>query len=373
MPLKALVLSFAAAGILAAAGSVSVYAGEADAALAALFKEHLEQSFRMRPMEATQLGDHRFDDRLDDLSAAARRRWVEHAQATLDALPRRVDAAKLSPAGKIDYAIFQQALVQSLWSAENTHPFEEDPRVYNGYITDSIYKPLTQSTRPKEDRVTACIARMRQIDKIIAAAKENLRRPLRTHTETAVRQNRGAIAFYESELFDIVGHSPQMPALKEAAAPVVAWLKDYQAYLENDALPRSGDHWRLGKERFARKLAMELDGGMSAAEVLREADAEFARVTREMYVVARQLWGRYYPGKALPPDDEAGRRRATALVLEAVCRDHSRPEELTRDVKATVARIRKFIAERNILRLPEPDRCQIIEMPEFQRATRRRF
>jgi hypothetical protein len=30
--------------------------------------------------------------------------------------------------------------------------------------------------------------------------------------------------------------------------------------------------------------------------------------------------------------------------------------------------IKKFIREKNILRLPEPDRCQIIEMPEFQRG-----
>jgi uncharacterized protein (DUF885 family) len=371
MQLKALVLSLATAGILATAGSVC--AGEADAALANFFSQYLEQSFAMRPMEATQLGDHRFDDRLDDLSAAARRRWVDHARETLDALPRRVDVAKLSPAAKVDYAIFRQELIKLRWSAENTHPYEEDPRVYNGYINDSIYLPLTQSTRPKEERVSACIARMKQIDKIVAAAKENLRRPLRTHTETAIRQNRGAIAFYQSELFDIVGQTPQMPAVKEAAAKVVEWLKDYQTHLERDVLPRSGDHWRLGKEKFARKLAMELDGGMSAAEVLREADAEFARVTREMYVVARQLWGRYYPDKPLPPDDEEGRRRATALVLHAVCRDHSRPEDLAPDAKATVAKIRKFIADRKILRLPEPDRCRVIEMPEFQRGNSTAF
>ena len=41
----------------------------------------------------------------------------------------------------------------------------------------------------------------------------------------------------------------------------------------------------------------------------------FARVTREMYVVARQLWSRYYPGKALPPDDAEGRHVDRSPVL----------------------------------------------------------
>jgi uncharacterized protein (DUF885 family) len=33
-----------------------------------------------------------------------------------------------------------------------------------------------------------------------------------------------------------------------------------------------------------------------------------------------------------------------------------------------VDRIRRFIRERDILRLPEPDLCEVIEMPEFQRG-----
>ena len=38
------------------------------------------------------------------------------------------------------------------------------------------------------------------------------------------------------------------------------------------------------------------------------------------------------------------------------------------DAKKTVAEIKAFIKAKDILRLPDPDRCQIIEMPEFQRG-----
>jgi uncharacterized protein (DUF885 family) len=338
------------------------------ASLDSFFAKHLEESFRMRPLSATYLGDHRFNDKLDDLSAKARAGWVEHTRRTLEALERKFDYKKLSRLAQIDYEMFRQELVSSLWLAENTRPFEEDPRIYNRYINDSVYLLLTQSTLPRETNIAHSIARMGQIPNVLSAARANLANPPQVHTETAIRQNRGAIAFYERDIFELAGPTPQMTELRTAAEAVAAELRKHQAFLEKDLLPRAQGEWRLGREKFARKLEMTLDAGMGADEVLRDAEAEFARVSDEMYVIARQLWSRYHPGKALPPDDVEGRRRTVDLVLKAVGQDHGQPDELTSDVIRTVADIKQFIAARDILTLPDPDRCQIIEMPEFQRG-----
>ena len=48
--------------------------------------------------------------------------------------------------------------------------------------------------------------------------------------------------------------------------------------------------WRIGPDLFARKLELELDAGLSAAEVLAEAEREATRVESEMAVIARQYW-----------------------------------------------------------------------------------
>jgi uncharacterized protein (DUF885 family) len=55
-------------------------------------------------------------------------------------------------------------------------------------------------------------------------------------------------------------------------------------------------------------------------------------------------------------------------VLAAVANDHGEPGQLIGDARATVAGIKRFIASAGILALPEPDHCQVIEMPEFQRG-----
>jgi uncharacterized protein (DUF885 family) len=339
-----------------------------DDRLATFFKDSLEEEMKHRPLDASRLGDHRYDHLLDDVSAAARAAGKERIRKTLAELPRRIDYKKLSRPGQIDFEIWQQSLQRELWLANNTRPFESDPRVYNDYITESVYILLTQSTLPRAENVRNAVARMAYLPKIVAAAQENLRNPPRVMVETAIKQNRGAIAFYEEGIYPLAGETPALSPLRDAAKPVIASLRAYQKFLEEDLLPRSKGDWRLGKAKFAEKLELELNAALGAEEVLKEAEAEASRVEAEMYVIARQLWSGLFPGRALLPDDADGRRQTIMVVFEQVNKDHGRPEDLIRDATAGAEKIKAFIKDKDILRLPDPDHCKIIEMPEFQRG-----
>jgi uncharacterized protein (DUF885 family) len=347
---------------------VPTWARDADATLKAFFQERLEQQFRLQPLFATRLGDHRFDAQMEDLSPAARQAWTGLTRQTLKALPRRVDFAQLSAAGKIDYEILRHELARSLWLDANTRPFEEDPRVYGDYLSDSVFLLLTQSTLPRETNVANALARMKQMPRIVAAARANLRNPPRSILETALQQNRGAIRFFAEGILDFVGDSPQREAVKAAGSEVASLLQAYQQFLEQELLPRAAGDWQLGQAKFKRKFDLEIDAGLSADEVLAEAEKEFTRVRNDMYVIARQLWSRYHPKLPLPADDADGRRATIQRVLQAVAQEHGRGEDLVRDARETVARIKDFIRDSDFLRLPEPDRCQVLEMPEFRRG-----
>jgi uncharacterized protein (DUF885 family) len=355
-------------GVVGLAGLVPQGPGDEDAKLTAFFKAYLDQEFQERPLSATRLGDHRFDHLLDDLSAPARARWAVHAREALRRLPVEVPYDRLSRNGQIDFKILEQDLTRKVWLADNTRPFKEDPRVYNDYITESIFLPLTQSSLPRSVNVKNCVARMVHIPAVVAAARESLRNPPRVFLDTAIRQNRGAIAFYEHGVFELAAETPQLSELKPAAEKVARCLKEHQKFLENDLLPRANGEWRLGKDKFAKKLELELDANLTAAQVLEEAESEFARVEREMYVVARQLWAQVFPRAALPPDDPEGRRATITRVFERLNQRHGKVETLVRDARKLVDEIKSFIREHDILRLPSPDRCQVIEMPEFQRG-----
>ncbi len=343
-------------------------AEEQDAALAAFFRADLEAQFQLHPYMATELGDHRFDDRLDDVSPAARSRWKEQTQGSLAELPRRVDYQKLSRAGQIDYEILQKNLRTSLWLTENFDAYATDPRSYSGLISGSIFSLLTQSTLPGETNLEHAIARIREVPKVIAAARASLQNPPRVYVETAIQQNRGAIRFYETEVFELAGKSRQRPALKAAVDTLLPTLRAYQDFLEHDLLPRANGEWRIGRDKFYKKFELETDAGITEDQNYADAQAEFDRVRNDMYVIARQAWSRYFPGELLPPDDAEGRRQAIERVTQRIAQDHGRPEHLVRDARATVANIKRFIHAADVLALPDPDRCRVIEMPEFQRG-----
>jgi uncharacterized protein (DUF885 family) len=216
--------------------------------------------------------------------------------------------------------------------------------------------------------VANAISRISQIPKVVAAAKINLKNPPRAVLETAILQNRGSIGFYERGIFEAAGETKQRHELKRACERALPILREYQQWLEGELLPAAKGEWRIGKRKFEKKLELTLDAGLSGDEVLRDAEVEFRRVTESMLVISRQLWSRYFTKEPFPVGDATGKREAIAKVLHAVNQEHGEPGRLVEDARASVDQIKTFIRDKDILRLPEPDRCQIIEMPEFQRG-----
>src|SRR5262245_25053175 len=333
-----------------------------------MFREYLDADFKRHPLFATQQGNYDFDDQLDDLSPEMRKEETRTKRALLTLVTERFDPKKLSRDGQIDLEIWLHTLKYELWSIDNDNRFEYDPRVYGEYISDSVFLLLTQSTLPRERNVENAARRIKFIPKIVDAAKAGLKNPPKILTEVAIKRNLGVISFYEKEIYEFAKETPGTEPLATPCKAAVKALKEYQEWLEKELLSQSTGDWRLGKEKFAKKLELELDARLTADEVVKLAEAEADRVEREMYYVAKQLWSKLFVGKPLPPDDAAGRRTTVKSVLDELGKDHGKPETLVEDAQKTVDKIKTFIRDKKILTLPEPDACKIIEMPEFQRG-----
>jgi uncharacterized protein (DUF885 family) len=368
-------------GMIACLGwalSLALVAGgraqEADQRLAVAFKGWLDEYIAMQPFLGTRWGDHRFANKLEDLSPAGREKIVSHTRKTLDSLNKEFDPKQLSPDGRVDLATWKTGLERSLWIEENLAPLDTDPRSYNEYTTDSTYLLVTQTTLPKAAVTKACLARIREVPRLLEQARTNLgakkssRPPVRVFVETAIRQVPGSIAWYKSGLAEALGQGEGAEEVRREAAALVPLFEGYRQFLEKEVLPRSSDQWKLGPRLFAQKLEYELEADISAAEVLAEAEREFARVESEMAALSRTLWPTFFPGKAQLPDTPEGRRETTRRVIAEVSRDRGTVDTLVKDAKNGAEKLKAFIRKRGLLKLPEPDRCDILEMPEFQRG-----
>lgn len=369
--LRSAVLSIAVAAVAAlgpgcaSGGSSGTSANPEDARLERLFDRYLDFLFRTSPTTATSLGFHELDAELDDLSREALERRATELAGFVSRLGTDLDRSRLSADGRADHDIFRNEVEGSLFSLRELRPYQKDPLVYSDVISGAVYEILKREHAPLDERVRNAIARMRRLPRLLDQAKANLAAPPAPHVDVAIRRNAGAIDFYEKDLVPFVkGSSLEDRALAEGKKAAAA-LREYQRWLENDLRPRATGDWKLGRKLWEMKLRHSLDSSLYAAEIRRKALGEFNWVRQEMYRVAKELWPTYFAGRPLPTGENA-LQETTRAIVDRIADERATRETIVADARRAVEELRAFIREKDLLALPEPDRCRIIVMPEFR-------
>ena len=333
-----------------------------DRAFEALAGRFLEGYLTMHPEHATQLGDHRFDDRMDDYSSEGVEREIAFCRAYLDTL-HGIKVETLSPQHMIDYEILRQQLDSRLFSLEELREWEWNPLAYNP--GDAIYSLVARDFAPLQERLRSVAARLRAIPAMLDAARANLASPPSIHTETAILQNDGTIALLNGTLESFIEKcdAAQQKDLREARDAAVLALQAHGAWMRNDLLPRSTGDFRLGAERYARKFALRLDTDMEPAELLTMAEKDLEHTTEDMRKLAETLYPTLFPGTPVPEDAA----KLIRSVLNRLAEDRPSDSTIVDQARADLELARRFVAEKGLVTLPT-DPIDIIVMPEFQRG-----
>ena len=326
-----------------------------------------ERYLATHPEEATQLGEHRFDRKSSDLSAAGLA--ADHALylQTLHAI-EAIPASSLPPEHAVDREILENDLRSRLYDLDTIKPATWSVTDYAP--TTGVYALLERDFAPLKQRLAAANERLKAIPRQLAAAKANLQRPPRVYTETAIAQNKGAIAFVQDDLDDFIKQAPEMKAvLAPARARAVAALKDYGHWLETDLLPRSDGDFRFGKEHFEQRLKFTLDTDLSAAEILARAEADIQATQAQMEAVARPLYQRWFPGK---PVDGVDGHVIVRAVLDKIAETHPTNDTVVAEARDDLAQATAFVREHHLVTVPDAP-VKVIVMPEFQRGSATAF
>src|SRR4051812_2626139 len=106
----------------------------ADAAFETAAKSCLDDYLRLNPVDATQLGDHRFDDALVDYSAEALRGNIALMKRHLAAL-EEIKQSQLTGPNRVDAQILRLSLEAQIFSLSEFKPQEWDPLQYNSNLS----------------------------------------------------------------------------------------------------------------------------------------------------------------------------------------------------------------------------------------------
>jgi len=342
-----------------------------DARFAELAHRWLDESMALSPIGATLIGDHRFDHEVDDVSPAGRAKRVEFARRTLAAL-HALDRGKLDRDDQVDAAILTNSLEYAVWDDQVVQSWAWDPQIYSELAGGTIYNVMARDFAPVADRLRAATDRMEKLPALLAQARANLdpARVPRIHAETVAKQNAGLNSLIDELIVPNQGAltGADRARLDHAIATVRAAAAEHQKWLDTVLVPGAKGDFRIGADRYDRKLAFALSSSLSRAEIRKRAEAELTRVRAQMYEIARGvLRGR--PGAPPMPDrpDDAQQQAVIQAALELAYVDHPKREAVVDTAKQTLADATAFVRAHALVTVPD-EPVKIILMPEFKRG-----
>ncbi|PYK68681.1 MAG: DUF885 domain-containing protein [Verrucomicrobia bacterium] len=344
----------------------SVRATPQDGQFQQIAHDYIEGYLAANPEDATELGDHRFDDRLTDYSAEARARELAHAKEARQKLEVLTDLSQLTGANEVDLRLLKDKIDYQIFSLEELREWEWNPLVYNQSLANSIYLLVARDFAPAEQRVPNLRKRLEGIPAVIAQAKANLKHSPKIHTETAIEQTQGAISLVREGLSPLLNQAPQtakdLGPIQEKTAKA---LEDYKTWLQKDLLPRSDGDFRIGADKFRKKLRFALASDLSMEEIMKRAQADLAATQKAIYQTALPFYKKYFPNadKSALSD----KKKVTAAVLDKLAEQHPDDNTIVGYAQKIVREATDFTKQHDLVTVPDKP-LDVIVMPEFKRG-----
>jgi uncharacterized protein (DUF885 family) len=321
----------------------------------ALVEEFFSEAyFKHHPTYGTAAGFHQYDPLLEDYSRAG----VEAEIADLKTQKKKLEGFTtrlLKPDQRDDWQLMLNYINGRLLTLEDIRPWEREPDSYSSNITNSIFLIMSRKFAPEEERLLAVIQRAKKIPHVFQAARQNLKNPPQVHTEVALMQLPGIVAFFEKDVpaaFSNVRNPRVLMQFRAVNRAAIESLRSYEKFLKGEVLPQSKGDFRIGADLFRRKLLYDEMVDMPLDRVLEIGMADLRK---------NQEWYKETARKLDP-------NRTPQQILEEEAKDHPAPEKLLQTFRDTLGGLKEFIEKKKIITIPSPVPAIVQETPPFARA-----
>jgi uncharacterized protein (DUF885 family) len=304
------------------------------------------------PTHATLDGVHTHDDLLEDVSRQA----VENETHALAGYLRRLDEIHrdgLTGIERLEHRMLTANLQARMFDIEQVRTWERNPQYYSDLLASSLAGQTLFSHAPAPERARRVVSKLRQAPRLIQAARDNIKDPPGIYVKVGIETMRGALKFIEEELpraFKDIDDLHLLGDLADAQTEASQAVASYIQYLETEAAPNARGSFRLGPEKFERKLRLEEGLSVPTDRLLAIATREL-KTTQEAF---RTLAGRMNGGD---PMETWARTKAA----------HPAPGELVGVGRQQLDEIVTFLERQSIVTMPAGEPINVAPTPEFYR------
>jgi uncharacterized protein (DUF885 family) len=330
-------------------------AGSGDAAFRQLANDILEDHYKRHPSESTDLGIHRYDDQLEDLTETA----IAGASAALKDFRSKlaaIDSATLTLTNALDREQLIHSMDTGVLARDTIKMWTKDPDTYSSDVSNAAYVIMKRNYAPAAERLRVLIAREKKMPAMLQEARKNVSSPVQIYTQIAIEQIDGDISFFRNDVpsaFKDVNDRTLLAEFKQTNNEAIAALGAYKTFLQKELLPKAMGAFAYGGDTYVKALAaseavdLPLDRLLQLAGADREKNEEAFQATV----------------KKIDPNESADR------VFAALEVDHPPAARLLQATQDTLDSIRQFIVDHHIITMPPGEPARVKETPPFMRST----
>ncbi len=316
--------------------------------------EYLSYLYEVHPTSATFDGVHVHDDLLEDLGRHA----VDGQIRELGAFARRlgaIDPARLTETERLERPALEANIRARLFELESVRTWERSPQHYSDILATSLAGQALFTYAPLPERARRIVSKLRQVNRLMQAARDNIKDPPGIFVKVGLESLRGTLKFINEDLPRAVSRLDDMHILgdlADASTEAAAAVERYIDYAEKELAPKGKGSFRLGREKFEQKLRLDEGIAIGADRLLDLAMRELRANQEEFRRVASQLNG------------------SDPLTAWAKAKgSHPAAGELVPVAQQQLDELLEFISRNDIVSIPQGEPVSVAPTPRFYRWT----
>jgi uncharacterized protein (DUF885 family) len=317
-----------------------------------LVEGRFRRLMRNNPVAATYFGIHDYDDELGDGGRETLTAEIAADREHLSTI-EGLDLSGLSATVRFERDLEIHNLRRSLFEADELRIWERRSLALDT-IGDGLFLLFARDHAPLPERLDAIAGRLEAIPRHLEEARTRSSEPQVRLWQRIEIESAGQLP----ALFDEVVASgrdalaaPELRRLERAAQAAAVAVDLYTTWLDG-TLASGTDGWAIGRERHDRMVALRAFDGLGADEILELGRERLAEERAARTAVAREID---------PAADEAD-------VIARVKADHATTfDEALEEYQVAMRRARTHLTERSLVSIPDDERIDVIETPEYLR------
>ncbi|MFL6672034.1 MAG: DUF885 domain-containing protein [Massilia sp.] len=339
-----------------------------DRTLNTLSMQFLTALWRIDPESGIEVGKFDAAANLTIPDAAARAKRLAFANEWLEKFGK-LNERQLSPGQRTDRALLVNKLEKDRWRLATFRDYEWNPALYN--VAQPLDLILNTEYAAKPQRLRTIMKRLANVPAYYQAAQASIANPTHEHIQLALAQAPGTLAVLadlgkaaQDSILSVQEKAIFAQRVANAGSAVLGWV-DYLAQLDKTQhQTKQARSFRIGKELYEQKFALEIQSASSAEQTYRKALAARDDLLARMDGLADQLWPATMGDAAKPQD----RTRKIGMVIEKLSARHVARENFFAEIRRQIPLLQDYVVRNNLLSLDASKPLVVRETPAYQRG-----